>query len=219
MGVGERRGYGSGDWAAWGWAGAGHAGRAAASLRLLKSKQPSGLVRRASSGRPPRLPRSVRSPRRFREFGDSHVFKFLWFETLPKFQQLRNKGKKTTCPGVLQPERGRGIWPVVRGTAAFLRTHHLSLPLVLEGMEEAEADCALAFAEAQRWVEVSAFSPLLSARVGRSCHWTFSRLPGLSRARRVRLVRAVVRGTFRVPCLLSFNVQRSLSLPSPQLFP
>lgn len=86
-------------------------------------------------------------------------------------------------------------------------------------MEEAEADCALAFAEAQRWVEVSAFSPLLSARVGRSCHWTFSRLPGLSRARRVRLVRAVVRGTFRVPCLLSFNVQRSLSLPSPQLFP
>lgn len=175
--------------------------------------------RRASSGRPPRLPRSVRSPRRFREFGESHVFKFLWFETLPKFQQLRNKGKKTTCPGVLQPERGRGIWPVVRGTAAFLRTHHLSLPLVLEGMEEAEADCALAFAEAQRWVEVSAFSPLLSARVGRSCHWTFSRLPGLSRARRVRLVRAVVRGTFRVPCLLSFNVQRSLSLPSPQLFP
>ena len=113
------------------------------------------------------------------------VFKFLWFETLPKFQQLRNKGKETTCPGVLQSERGRGIWPVVRGTAAFLRTHHLSLPLVLEGMEEAEADCALAFAEAQRWVEVSAFSPLLSARVGRSCHWTFSRLPGLSRARRV----------------------------------
>lgn len=40
------------------------------------------------------------------------------------------------------------------------------LPLVLEVMEEAEADCALAFAEAQRWVEVSAFTPLLSARVG-----------------------------------------------------
>lgn len=32
-------------------------------------------------------------------------------------------------------------------------------------MEEAEGDCAVAFAEAQRWVEVSAFAPLLSARV------------------------------------------------------
>ncbi|CAI9178785.1 unnamed protein product [Rangifer tarandus platyrhynchus] len=36
VGVGERRGYGSGDWAAAGWAGAGHSGRAAAALRLLK---------------------------------------------------------------------------------------------------------------------------------------------------------------------------------------
>lgn len=32
-------------------------------------------------------------------------------------------------------------------------------------MEEAEADCAGAFAEAQRWVEVSALAPRLSARV------------------------------------------------------
>ena len=53
------------------------------------------------------------------------------------------------------------------------------LPLVLEVMEEAEADCALAFAEAQRWVEVSAFTPLLSARLG-GLAAAFSRLPDLS---------------------------------------
>lgn len=32
-----------------------------------------------------------------------------------------------------------------------------SLALVMEGMEDAEADCSVAFAEAQRWVEVSVF--------------------------------------------------------------
>lgn len=42
-----------------GCAGAGHSGRAAAAQPLLKSKQPSGLVLRAASGSPLRLPRSA----------------------------------------------------------------------------------------------------------------------------------------------------------------
>lgn len=62
-------------------------------------------------------------------------------------------------------------------------------------MEEAEVDCAVAFAEAQRWVEVSASSPLLSARVWGRCEaratpgdLRFSPVPGPSRARGSRPV-------------------------------
>lgn len=89
-------------------------------------------------------------------------------------------------------------------------------------MEEAEADCAVAFAEAQRWVEVSAFTPLLSARVcgRRGAKATPAALrSSLLRDRRGRVaagwfVCAVLGGTFQV--LLSFNVQLSLALPSPR---
>lgn len=44
-----------------------------------------------------------------------------------------------------------------------------SLALVMEGMEDAEADCSVAFAEAQRWVEVSVFSSSLQMNLHFPC--------------------------------------------------
>lgn len=44
-----------------------------------------------------------------------------------------------------------------------------SLALVMEGMEDAEADCSVAFAEAQRWVEVSVFNSSLQMNLHFRC--------------------------------------------------
>lgn len=113
----------------------------------------------------------------------------------------------------------------MRETPAPLRAHGLSLPLalVLEAMEEAEGNCAVAFAEAQRWVEVSAFAPLLSARV---CMHREMRatpaplrlsLPGtVTGAWQPAGLRVQFWGTLQVLILLSFNVQLSLALSYPR---
>lgn len=74
-----------------GWGGA-ISGRAATALRLLKSKQL--LVLRAASGRPARLPVSLRTLGRLQEFRESHVFKFLWVRNLPELQ-IATKGRRT----------------------------------------------------------------------------------------------------------------------------
>lgn len=39
----------------------------------------------------------------------------------------------------------------------------------MEGMEDAEADCSVAFAEAQRWVEVSVFYSSLQMNLHFPC--------------------------------------------------
>lgn len=44
-----------------------------------------------------------------------------------------------------------------------------SLAPVMEGMEDAEADCSVAFAEAQRWVEVSVFYSSLQMNLHFPC--------------------------------------------------
>lgn len=90
-------------------------------------------------------------------------------------------------------------------------------------MEEAEGDCAVAFAEAQRWVEVSAFAPLLSARVcmRRDMRTTPAplrlSLPGtVTGAWQPAGLRVQFWGTLQVLILLSFNVQLSLALSYPR---
>lgn len=174
-----------------------------AALRLLKSKQPSGLVPPASSGRPPRLPRSVRSPRRFRKFGESHVFKFLWFETLPKFQQLRNKGRDSVPRRLAAGERPGHL--ARRARHCRLSAHPPPLspsnsgrdgggggrlrPGVRRGPAMGGGECLFSSPFRKSW-------PLLPLNFQPSPQ-TFA-----GAARRVRLVRAVVRRTFRVPCLI-----------------
>lgn len=214
---GSRRGAdGSGDSAARGGPGRGRPGRAVAALRLLKSKQLSVL--RAVSGRPAPLPVSPLTFGRL-QFRERHVFKFWWVRNLPELQSATKGRRSRRLAAGAEPGR------LPRGARAPSppRAHRLVLSLsrlVLEAMEEAEADCAVAFAEAQRWVEVSAFPPLLSARVcgRRGAKATPATLRfSLLRARRGRVAAgrfacAVSGRTFQV--LLSFNVQLSLALPS-----
>lgn len=181
-------------------------GRGAATFEVLTV---AGRVRRTAS----RLRSASRAlpgppgPRgRFRELRGSHVFRYLWVRNFPncraqqKEREPRRQGQARAAPSP-------------RPSAHSSR---LSLPLtlVLERMEEAGIDCAVAFAEAQRWVEVSAFTffrTSLRPR-GRSRRWALHLLSGPAPARGSRLLCSW--GTLQVPLFLSFNIQLSRVLPS-----
>lgn len=116
--------------------------------------------------------------------------------------QSATKGKRARAAG---PGARRS--PPPPRPSAHSSCLSLPLTLVLERMEEVGADCAVAFAEAQRWVEVSAFTffrTSLRPR-GRSRRWALHLLSAPAPARGSRLL-----------CSLggSFNVQLSRVLPS-----
>lgn len=101
----------------------------------------------------------------------------------------RNKGRGS--PGASQAGRRLGRRPR-RGTLPLSAPTRLSPSCSSPGaMQEVEAGCAEAFAEAQRWVEVSAVAARPWARVcGRPATLRPSLFPGPSRSRGSRLGRA-----------------------------
>lgn len=132
--------------------------------------------------------------------------------------ELQNATKGRRSRASRGGSRGQGGGPSLRApTAPFLS---LLFALVLAAMEDAEVDCAVAFAEAQRWVEVSAFPPLLSARAWRAARGEGDPghcLPGTATgAWRLAGLHAQFWGTLQVLPLLSLNVLGTLSavLPS-----
>lgn len=79
----------------------------------------------------------------------------MWIRKLRLHQ--RGRGKDSRSRGRAEPSTVARVPAPGRDAWAPCTPESISSPaLVMEGVDEAEADCSVAFAEAQRWVEVSA---------------------------------------------------------------